>query len=97
MKRALSLLLLLLLVTVTTVLTRHNADTVPFDYYFGNVDLPLIVLLFAAFVAGALLALFLTLAIAFVSRRESARLRRRLHLCEQEIKNLRDIPIKGQH
>ena len=97
MKRALILLILLLLAVVGSVLAYLNAEVVAFNYYFSTVELPLAVLLFLALTAGALSGVLLSLGVVLNARREKARLRHRLKLCEQEIKNLRDIPIKGPY
>lgn len=97
MKRALILFTLLLLAIVGSVLAYLNADGVNFNYYFSTISLPLAVLLFLALSAGALAGVLLSLGMILHSRREKAQLRRRLQVCEQEIKNLRNIPIKGPY
>lgn len=96
MKRIFFYLILLLLAVVAGVLAQHNAEQVALDLYFLTTEAPLVVLLYAALAIGALAGVLLTLSIALGARRDAARLRKRLHVCEQEIKNLREIPIKGQ-
>lgn len=97
MKRALLLLSFILLALVTSVLTRLNLEPVVFDYYFGKQELPLALLLMSVLVLGALLGLVLTLGMYWSASSERRRLRRTLKLREQEIRNLRDIPIKDRH
>lgn len=97
MKRALLLLIFILLAVISSALTRLNLETVSFNYYLGNFESPLAVLVILAFVVGALMGLMLTLGLNLSSRKEKRRLRRTLQLREQEIRNLRDIPIKGKH
>ena len=97
MKRALLLLIFILLALITSVLTRLNLETVTFNYYFGLLDFSLSGLLIVAFVSGALMGLLLTIGMSLSSRLEKRRLHRTLRLREQEIRNLRDIPIKGKH
>ncbi|MDH5785295.1 MAG: LapA family protein [Chromatiales bacterium] len=97
MIRALLILLLILLAIVVSVLTRLNLEVVNFHYYFGSVALPLMLLLALVFVFGALTGLMLTFALALSTYSERKRLKRALALREQEIRNLRDIPIKDRH
>ena len=97
MKRALIFLLLLFISICGSVLTELNVESVDFHYYFGSVEISLALLILLALCCGALLGLLLTLGIAFSARGEKRRLSRKLQLREQEIRNLREIPIKGRH
>lgn len=89
--------LLLILAVTGATLAKLNGDSVIFNYYFSTIDIPLIVLLYAVLSFGALAGVLLSLSMILDARREASRLRKRLELCEQEIKNLREIPIKGQY
>lgn len=97
MKRAIIYLLLVVLAVIGTVIARLNAEAVAFDYYFSEMTTPLVLLLYGAFALGAVMAVLLSLAMIMHARREASRLRKRLEVCEQEIKNLREIPIKGKY
>jgi putative membrane protein len=97
MKRVLIFITLLPLAVIGSVLAYLNADGVSFNYYFSTIELPLAVLLFLTLATGALSGVMLSLGMVMHARREKVQLRRRLKLCEQEIKNLRDIPIKGPY
>ncbi len=97
MKRALLFLLFIFLALISSVLTRLNLEPVTFNYYFASVDLSLAMLLMVVFICGALVGLMLTLGMSLSARSERRRLQRTLQLREQEIRNLRDIPIKGKH
>ena len=97
MKRALVMILLLTVAVCASVLSRLNIVPVTFNFYFGTVELSLALLLLSTFCAGTLIGLLLTLGIAHAARSERSQLRRTLKLRDQEIRNLRDIPIKGRH
>ncbi len=97
MKRALFSLFLLILAVCGSVLTQLNTEAVIFNYYFGSIELSLAVLLSLGLCCGALLGLLLTLSMTLSARSEKRRLQRTLQLREQEIRNLREIPIKGRH
>ena len=97
MIRALLLFLLILLAIASSVMTRLNLEPVIFHYYFGSMELPLSILVIAALIVGAVVGLVLTIGVSLSTRAERRRLHRTLQLREQEIRNLRDIPIKGRH
>jgi uncharacterized integral membrane protein len=89
--------LLLILAITGATLAKLNGDSVVFNFYFSTVEMPLVALLYIALTIGALSGVVLSLAMILDARREASRLRKRLAVCEQEIKNLREIPIKGQY
>lgn len=97
MKRALLLLLLIILALTSSVLTRLNHETVSFNYYFASIDLSLAMLLIVVFICGAMMGLLMTLGLSISAHSQKRRLQRTLQLRELEIRNLRDIPIKGKH
>jgi uncharacterized membrane protein YciS (DUF1049 family) len=97
MKRALFVIFLLVIALSASILTQLNLEQVEFHYYFGDVATSLSVLLLLTFFCGALFGLLLTAGLAISARSEKRQLSRRLQLREQEIRNLREIPIKGRH
>ena len=97
MNRVFIYLFLLLVLIMGTMLTSLNAEPVTFHFYFGDVELPLALLLFCALLMGIVLGIGVTLAISLSLYREKRQLKRSLKLQQQEIRNLRDIPIKGRH
>lgn len=97
MKRIFLILILLLLTALAAVLASLNAAPVVFDYYLTTTELPLALVLFAAFAMGSLFGLILSISMVIAGLAERRRLRKQLSLCQQEIRNLRDIPIKGPY
>ncbi len=71
-----------------------NAEHVALNYYFGTrqVSLPLLMLL--VFVIGALLGILVLLPRLIRLKSRHRRLRRRLKKHEEEVQNLRALPIK---
>ena len=96
MKRIIISLLILVIALLGVILAVLNADSVAVDFYFTRVQLPLALVLYIALALGALAGILLSVLMVLRARAESRRLRKRLSVCEQEIKNLREIPIKGQ-
>jgi len=97
MKRVFIYLILLLLAIAAAVFAQRNADSVSVDLYLLVAEAPLVLFLYLALAIGAVAGVLLSLTTALIARREAARLRKRLSVCEQEIKNLREIPIKGHY
>ncbi|ROR35098.1 lipopolysaccharide assembly protein LapA domain-containing protein [Inmirania thermothiophila] len=71
-----------------------NAGPVSIDLYVARVEVPLALALALAFAAGAAVALVAAVGQWLRLRRENARLRRSARLAEQEVANLRAIPIR---
>ncbi len=97
MKRLVIILFLLLIALIGASIASLNAGEVTFDYYFSSITLPLAVLIFIVICIGALAGVLLSFGFVLTIRHDRSRLRKRLKLCEQEIKNLRELPIKGPY
>ena len=97
MTRALIFIFLLLIAIFGSVLTRLNVEPVDLHYYFGSIEISLAILLLMVLAAGALIGLLMTLSMTLSAHARKRCLRKKLLLLEQEIRNLREIPIKGRH
>ena len=97
MKRLLLLLLSLCLVAIGISFAVHNAEPVQFNYYFGTVTGPLALFAALALALGAVLGVLTSLFMVLAQRRKVSKLRRKLELCEQEIRNLRQMPLHDKH
>lgn len=97
MARIFSFLALLLLVLLGLVFAVLNGHSVEFDYFFARREVPLALTLVLTLVAGALLGLLFSAGIVVRLKRDNLRYKRQAHLAEQEIANLRSIPIKNDH
>lgn len=91
---AIAILLVLLLVLLFTLL---NSEPVTINYYFGDVPAPLALVLVLTLIIGALLGLFSGILVILASRRQIAKLRRQIRNTEEEVMNLRKLPIKDSH
>ncbi len=97
MKRILSFLIISLVVVIGVGFAAINAELVQFNYYLGNIQVPLSLLIVLAIAIGASLGILVSLGFSLSQRRELARLRKKIVLTEREIKNLREIPIRNKH
>jgi putative membrane protein len=96
MKRLLAFILLLCVAALGLGFTTLNAHVVTLHYYYGSTTLPLALIVVATLGAGAILGMGAALGLVVAKRTELAVLRRRVALCEKEINNLRQIPIKDE-
>jgi len=99
MKRTLGLVLLvgmcLIVGTLAAVFVILNPQEVQLRYYFGfSWTGPLSWALFVSLLAGFVLGLLASLAAVLRARRAVGRRRREVRAMEQEIANLRALPLK---
>lgn len=97
MKRLLFLIISFLLLAIGVAFAVHNAEPVVLNYYFGTISGPLSLVVVLALFAGALLGVATSLIMALGQRRKVSQLRHKLEICEQEIRNLRQIPVRDKH
>jgi putative membrane protein len=83
MKRIVYFVIFLVLAVFGIVFAVLNAEPVPFNYYFGKLEVQLSLMLVLAIALGAVLGLFAGAAMLVRSRREVAK--------------LRAIPIRDKH
>lgn len=73
-----------------------NDQPVQLDLYFVVASMPLSLLLLLAMGVGLVLGAVVSSFYFMRVRKENARLRRQANLAEQEVKNLRSLPINGR-
>ena len=86
-----------LLILLGIIFACFNAEPVILNYYLGSIKFPLSALLIFALVIGVFLGLLAGLIIYIRLRSTSVRLRRRLKSVEEELSNLRALPLKENH
>ena len=93
MGRLIVALLLIAAFCLGAAVSYYNRADVTFYYLTGQVELPLIALLFAAFLLGVVVMWLLELARLFVLGRETRRQQRQIAQLEAELKSLRSLPL----
>lgn len=73
-----------------------NAQPVQINYFIGNVQIPLSLLLAITLIVGSFLGLLAMISLYFNQKTNNLRLDHRLKLAEKEITNLRTIPLKDK-
>lgn len=94
MSRLLSFVLVLILAILGLAFAVINAKPVELNYFLATREVPLAMTLVLTLVFGAVIGLLFSLGMVLRLKRETLRLRRQVRLAEQEITNLRNIPIK---
>ncbi|MGA7799685.1 MAG: LapA family protein [Gammaproteobacteria bacterium] len=97
MARILLAILFLVLLLLGLSFAVLNATSVPLNYYLGEVDLPLALVVVASLVLGAILGVLVSLGIVLRLKRQVRHLRRQVQTAEKEVSNLRAIPLKDSH
>ncbi len=90
------LLIVLIVMIFAAALAALNDGQVTLNYYFGRFDTSLPLALLGSLGVGLLLGFAAGLTLWVRARGEAARLRRRARLAQEEVNNLRAIPLKQQ-
>ncbi|MGE0081086.1 MAG: lipopolysaccharide assembly LapA domain-containing protein [Thiohalomonadaceae bacterium] len=96
MKRLLALVVLLFVVALGLSFAAVNTESVTVHFYVGDLNAPLSLVIVIALAFGALLGILASLGVVLSTRFEASSLRKRVNLCERELKNLRELPFKDQ-
>ncbi len=87
----------LLVMAIGVTFAALNATAITVNYYLGEAELYLPFLLLIALVFGVLLGFVALLPTLIRRKSANRRLRQRIRQVEQEVDNLRAIPIKETH
>ena len=94
MSRIIKLLFFLAILVVGLAFHVKNDQLVNLNYYMGSIELPVSQLVISSLLVGALLGILASLTFVAKLKRENARLARLVRVTEEEVNNLRAIPIK---
>jgi uncharacterized integral membrane protein len=95
MRRLASTVFYLLIFLLGVVFTLLNQNTVVVNLHLGQFELPLAVLVILAIFLGVILSLIVCYGAKLKYRVEVRGLRKKIVIQEQEIQNLRKMPLKG--
>jgi lipopolysaccharide assembly protein A len=95
--RIITYLVLLLLVLIGITFAALNASPVLINYYVGSSKLPLSLLLVLSLVLGIVLGMLISVLPYLRLHNKNRRLRQRLKVVEEELTNLRALPLRDEH
>lgn len=84
----------LIVALVALVLALLNAQAVQFNYYYGQVEVPLSLIVAIGIAVGALLGVMASLGIVIKTKRQATVNRRHADIAEKELAKLRALPLK---
>lgn len=96
MLRLIKFLFLLAMAVLGAGFASINPEAATIHYYFGDLTLPMGMLLLGVLGVGMLLGLLSSTFMLLKIRRENAKLRRKAELVHTEVNNLRTIPLKDR-
>lgn len=94
MIRLLNFVFLILVIGFGVTFAVENAQHVQFNYYVGTIEIRLALLLAIAVLVGAILGVIASWSIVLRLKKQLRGLRRSEAVAQQELRNLRTIPIK---
>lgn len=94
MSRFILYIFLLAVLILVLSFSVNNSHVVTLNYYIGTFELPLALLMVFTLSVGALIGVLAILRPLMSLRMEVARLRRNVRASEQELDNLRSLPVK---
>ena len=97
MSRVFSLILIAILVLLGLAFAVVNSKPVELNYFLASREVPLAMVLVLTLILGALMGIVFSLGLVIRLKRETLRLRRRIQQTEQEVVNLRTMPLKDAH
>lgn len=71
-----------------------NPEPVTVHYYFGDLTLPIGMLVLGMMAVGMVIGLFVSMFMVVKTRRENRSLKKKAELVNKEVNNLRTIPVK---
>ncbi len=95
--RVVTYLLLTAVILLGVTFASLNAEPVMLNYYIGNSKIPLSLLLALVLIIGCTIGLLVSLVLYIKLKYANRRLKQRLKVVEQEVANLRTIPLKDTH
>lgn len=87
----------LIIIVLAIIFVALNSNHVELNYYTGKREVYMPLLLFVTLVVGAILGVLAMVPVWLKAKQQRRCMRSRLRDAEQELKNLRNIPIKDTH
>lgn len=97
MIRFLSFIVSIALVLLIFIFTLENLAPITINFLVQNVQLPLGVTMLISFVIGALIGVLFSISLVLKNKSRAKSLAKKVAIAEQEVANLRQLPIKSSH
>ncbi len=90
-------LISLVVVLLVFTFTLENLDPVTINFLVQDMQAPLGIVMLICFVMGVLLGLLFSISLVLKNKRRVKSLAKKAAVTEQEVANLRQLPIKSSH
>ena len=97
MTRFLVFILFLALIFLFFIFTLENLDFVSLNLVVERYQVPLGLTMLVCFVIGALVGLLFSISLVLKNKNKARKLAKKVAIAEQEVANLRQLPIKSSH
>jgi len=97
MTRFIAFILFLALILLFFIFTLENLDLVSLDLVVERYQVPLGLTMLVCFVFGALVGLLFSVSLMLNNKNKARILAKKVAIAEQEVANLRQLPIKSSH
>lgn len=97
MVRFLLFLVSLIIVLLVFIFTLENLAPISINFLVRNVQAPLGVMMLICFIIGALIGILFSISLALKNKSRAKSLAKKVAVAEQEVANLRQLPIKSSH
>ena len=94
MKKIILFIVIFILLFVGVSFAVLNADEVQLNYYFGQMQAPLSLIIVMSLACGAALGMLASLSMIIRLKHEQGKLTKSVKLAEKEVENLRSLPLK---
>jgi uncharacterized integral membrane protein len=94
MGRLFFLIFTTILITISVVITTHNTQSINFDIYLHNYELPLSLLILYFFIAGIITTLIYLISIIISYKKRIREMKNALQNNQEELDNLRRNPLR---
>jgi len=93
MRRIIPIIIFIIVFAAGAAFSAINTEAVSLNYYLGSISAPISVVIVLSIVAGLILGATIIYVSTFQLRYENRRLNKKLRTAEQDIENLRVLPI----
>ncbi len=97
MLRFLFFIFFLALTLLFFIFTLENLDLVPLNLVVFEMDVPLGLTMLLCFILGSLIGIVFSASLVLKNKNKARVLAKKVALAEQEVANLRQLPIKSSH
>lgn len=94
MKAILQLFIVIVILIVAAAFAALNDQVINLNYFIGEVESRLTFVIISSFFLGMLFCFLLLIGLILKGRMERRRMRQELRLKNQELTNLRELPVK---